>query len=117
MSLMDLNMSRLHDITGGDRELNGEVIRLVLEDAETAIGELVPALRVRNAAVGGTLAHQLKGASANVGAERLADAALRLERALDDDDWTTASRSFDEVLAALATLRDVAASLEAAGES
>jgi hypothetical protein len=115
MSLADLNVERLHDITGGDRAMNADVVRVVLEDAEEAIGGLVPALRVRDAVIGCTLAHRLKGASANVGAERLADAALRLERAFQQDDWAEATRAFNDVLASFATLRDAAASLEAAG--
>lgn len=111
MSLIDLNTARLDDITGGDPQLNGDLVRIVLEDAQTAIGRLLSSLDERDAGKGSAHAHQLKGLCANVGAERLADAALRLERSIDEGDWVAAGRLFDEVLAALAVLRHVAASL------
>ena len=111
MSLLDLNVSRLDAITGGEPALNRDLVTVVLEDAETAIGRLVSSLGERDAVKGSAHAHQLKGLCANVGAERLADAALRLERAIDTGDWTVAGQLFDEILSALATLRGVAGSL------
>ena len=112
MELADLNTSRLNDITGGDAQMNGELVRVVLEDAETAIRELASALDERDAAVGAAYAHQIKGMCANVGAERLADLALHLERSIADGDWAAASALSDEVRAAFATLQDVVASLQ-----
>jgi HPt (histidine-containing phosphotransfer) domain-containing protein len=114
MSLPDLNVERLRDITGGDPELNAELVRIVLEDAEAAIAGLGPALHASDAEGGRGLAHRLKGAAANGGAERLAEAALRLEHAFDQGDANSASAAFDDVLAVFATLREVAASLEVA---
>jgi HPt (histidine-containing phosphotransfer) domain-containing protein len=111
VSFVDLNTSRLDDITGGDPQMNGELVRIVLEDAESAIGRLVSSLDERDAALGAAHAHQLKGLCANVGADRLADAALRLERSISDGDWAATGPLFDEALAALAALRGVVASL------
>lgn len=111
MSLQDLDTSRLDDITGGVPELNGDLVRIVLEDAETAIGRLASSLAERDASGGAAHAHQLKGLCANVGAERLADAARRIEPVIAGGDWAVAAVLFDEVLEALATLRSVTASL------
>jgi HPt (histidine-containing phosphotransfer) domain-containing protein len=111
MNLVDLNTSRLDEITGGDAEMNGELVRIVLEDAETAIDSLASALDAGDAANGAARAHQLKGLCANVGAERLAHAALRVERSIGAGDWTTAHALSQEITAAFAALRVVAESI------
>ena len=111
MQFADLNTSRLNDITGGDPEMNGEIVRMALDDAATAMDRLRSALEERDAASGKALAHQLKGICANVGAERLADAAKRLEHSLGDQDWNAASQLVAEASGAFATLARVTESL------
>jgi HPt (histidine-containing phosphotransfer) domain-containing protein len=108
---VDLNIARLDDITGGRAHLNVELMQVALEDADTAIGLLASALVGRDATEAAERAHQLKGVCANVGAERLSEAARHLERAMGEGDWAAASVIFDEVLAALTALRGVAAAL------
>lgn len=108
MHLPDLNYARLDDITGGDPAMNGELVRIVVEDAASAIDALALALDARDADAAASRAHQLKGMCANVGAERLSEAALRVERAVGAGEWSAALALSDDVAAAFATLQTAA---------
>jgi HPt (histidine-containing phosphotransfer) domain-containing protein len=72
----ELALSRV----GGDLELLQEIAQLFVEDASRMLGEIRSAVEARDAAQLDRSAHTLKGCVSNFGAQRLYDAALRLER-------------------------------------
>lgn len=66
---------------GGDEELLGELIVAFLGDVPNQLGALHEAIRAEDAEEMGRTAHGLKGAAANLGAERVRAAAFKLEEA------------------------------------
>jgi HPt (histidine-containing phosphotransfer) domain-containing protein len=64
---------------GGDRELLGEVLHIFLDIAPEMMREMEEAVTSRNQERILTLAHDLRGAAANVGAAELARQANLLE--------------------------------------
>ena len=71
----DLAIERLD----GDEELYREIVGVYLEDSPVQVGKLEEALKNGDAATAMRLAHSLKSASGNVGAEALRDIAYRME--------------------------------------
>jgi two-component system sensor histidine kinase/response regulator len=64
----------------GDRELLEELAHLFTDEWPKSAAEIEVALKVGDATLLERLAHGLKGAAANVGAERLSTAALEMEK-------------------------------------
>jgi len=64
----------------GDRELLEELAHLFTDEWPKSAAEIEAALKAVDATVLERLAHGLKGAAANVGAERLSAAALEMEK-------------------------------------
>lgn len=64
----------------GDRVLLEELFRLFVDECHNSMGQIQEAWRSRDTLMLGRLAHTLKGSSANVGANRVSDVALALER-------------------------------------
>jgi HPt (histidine-containing phosphotransfer) domain-containing protein len=95
-AVMDLD--HLDGFTAGDRQLEGELAALFLSTAEVYVGRMSQALTSGESWTGP--AHALKGASANLGARRLAVLARLAEQS--EPDATT----LDEVRRALDEVRD-----------
>lgn len=76
-----LNSERLKDMTEGDRDFLEELVMLYLEDADEQIAGIRAALESSDAKTLERRAHSLKGASANVGAERMREIAYEMEMA------------------------------------
>jgi CheY-like chemotaxis protein/HPt (histidine-containing phosphotransfer) domain-containing protein len=64
---------------GGDETMFNEFLRLMLDGAESDVAEITEAVEADDALRIERLAHGLKGGAASLGADRLRDAALRLE--------------------------------------
>ena len=93
-AVMDLD--HLDGFTAGDRQLEGELAALFLSTAEVYVGRMSQALTAGESWIGP--AHALKGASANLGAGRLAVLARLAEQS--EPDATTlheVRRALDEV--------------------
>jgi CheY-like chemotaxis protein len=73
-----LDLDHLRDFTDGDPQLEGELSALFLSTAEVYLRDMREALHEGRAWT--ATAHALKGASANLGARRLATLALTAER-------------------------------------
>ena len=71
----------LLELLGGDREAVAEILDEYVTDAPRQVVALRKAVLAGDAELARRHAHTLKGASANVGAESVRDAAFRLERA------------------------------------
>lgn len=84
-TLNPINLDRLRDISDGDREFEGELIELFVEDQRTRLTELLDAIDRHDCTRVRELSHAVKGASANIGAETLREIALRLEQMGHDE--------------------------------
>ncbi len=78
----EVDMSALHELTGGDAEFERELIDTFVASGDQCLAEIVTALRACDFATIGKRAHALKGASANIHATGLAAAASSLESAV-----------------------------------
>lgn len=68
-------------VTGDDREILAEIIQVFLEDLPHMMGEVRKALEGGDAGALELHAHSLKGASANVGGQRVRAVAFAMEKA------------------------------------
>ncbi|MEO0540437.1 MAG: Hpt domain-containing protein [Cyanobacteria bacterium P01_A01_bin.105] len=72
--------NQLHQLAGGDTAFEKELLEMFLNDAESSLSQLEDALASNSVEAVEELAHYIKGASANVGAVALSQAAGKLER-------------------------------------
>jgi DNA-binding response OmpR family regulator len=73
-----IDLDHLSGFTDGDRQLEGELLTLFLSSADVYLARMSEALR--NGQSWKSVAHALKGASANLGARRVTELALAAER-------------------------------------
>ena len=85
MSLVDI--ARIRETSGGDKEFERELVQLYLEDSFSNIAKLKTAYEKRDPKGLGEWAHGLKGSSASVGAIRLKEWAEALERAANQAEF------------------------------
>ncbi len=81
------NRGELLDRLGGNQELLKEVIQVFLNDVPLQIENLKKRLAEEEKAAVVRQAHTLKGAAANIGAERVRETAWELEQAAGGGDW------------------------------
>jgi len=74
-----VNVERLNEITDGDHAFEQELIESFLADTAGHVTEIESAVRERDGEALKLQAHAIKGSSANAGARRLEEIALRLE--------------------------------------
>ncbi len=74
-----VNIQRLNDITDGDLEFEQELIESFLADTERHVADLESAVQGDDGEEVRLQAHAIKGSSANAGAKRLEEIAVRLE--------------------------------------
>jgi two-component system, sensor histidine kinase and response regulator len=79
--LNDVDLTALHELTGGDAEFERELIETFVASGDKCLEDIVEALRADDYDTVGKRAHTLKGASANIHAHRLSAAASHLESA------------------------------------
>lgn len=89
---------------GGDQALLQEIAGLFLEQHEDLLGRIRQAIAAADAAALERSAHVLKGAVANFGAERAAEAAFRLEKAGRERTWHGVETAFRELEAVVEKL-------------
>jgi DNA-binding response OmpR family regulator len=91
-----LDLDHLRGFTDGDRQLEGELLALFLSSADVYLERMSQALRAGQP--WSAFAHALKGASANLGARRVAALALDAERSTPDSAQLEAiRRAVDQV--------------------
>jgi HPt (histidine-containing phosphotransfer) domain-containing protein len=93
-----MDLAHLDGFTAGDRQLELELAALFVSTAESYVGRMSQALAAGESWAG--TAHALKGASANLGARRLAVLARLAEQSKPD------AAKLDEVRRALGEVRD-----------
>jgi two-component system, sensor histidine kinase and response regulator len=80
-----IDPARFREVTMGDPELAKGLVATFVESGRRALADVATGLANRDAALVKRAAHTLKGASANMGAQFLRDAASDLERAAGAD--------------------------------
>jgi len=106
-ALPRLDVARLEDVTGGDREFERELLEQFLAISPGLIGEADAALAAGDAPALRTAAHTLKGSGRTIGADRLGEACAELEARAAAGDLAGAQRPLDAVHAEWPPLEEV----------
>lgn len=109
-----IDVDRLTDVFDDASEI-AEVIQLLVTTADALAKRLSDALERRDAAAGADLAHELKGAAGNAGAEALCERSRAVEVAFREQNWRVARWALADMQASLAVLHYETAELR--GES
>jgi len=96
-----LDLHAALDRVEGDRDLLEELVRLFIEGYPAAMEDMRHALRDGDAHLLQRLAHTMKGSSANLGADRVSQAALALEMQARSEALESAGRLTDVLQAEL----------------
>jgi len=80
-----LDASRLVEVFGDDRKAIREILQLAVDSIEDLLGQVEAALGRGDRFGACAAVHEVKGVSANVGAEALANSAAALEPALSNE--------------------------------
>jgi len=83
----------------GEEDLVRELMPVCIQDNRTRLAALTEAVEAKDAANVKLYAHAIKGSSANLGAERLSEAAKRLEHSAACGDLGRAEESLREIQA------------------
>lgn len=81
-----VDLVHLARYTGGDADLNAEVLQLFLDQSAQLLEQLHAALENRDHKSWREIAHSLKGAARGIGAFAMADAAAAVEPAVPGED-------------------------------
>ena len=76
---ISFDWNQLHQLAGGDKDFEVELLDMFINDAESSVMQLAEAVANGNVTVVEDIAHYIKGASANVGALTLSSLAAQLE--------------------------------------
>jgi CheY-like chemotaxis protein/HPt (histidine-containing phosphotransfer) domain-containing protein len=90
-----LDAAVLHEITGGDANLEREVFRRFLAENIKDVAELQRAAETRDALQVTDAAHRIRGASKTIGAAALAEVCARIEGSARANDWASVIGSLD----------------------
>lgn len=88
-----VNRAHIEEATMGDEEFAVELASVFVDDTRKQVANLQEALRAHDLGQIASLAHRVKGASGNMGAERLCSICGEIERAakneegFDCDQW------------------------------
>ena len=99
------NPNRLNEWLDGDQELINDLLNSFMADTFTWRAKLAQALQEGNAAEAERLAHSIKGAAANLGANRLSRAAYRLERVIQEEGVSAVESAMNRLVTELETLQ------------
>ncbi|MCS6812281.1 MAG: Hpt domain-containing protein [Cyanobacteria bacterium] len=80
LTTMGMDWERLRDLSGGLAEFELELLAMFVEDTQLHVDAAKAAIKTQNFTQLGREAHQIKGASANVGAIPMQQAAAQLEQ-------------------------------------
>lgn len=88
---------QLEQLAGGDKAFEKELLQLFAGDTENSLNQLETAISGENPAAVQSLAHYIKGASANVGAIGMSRTAAQLEKLAKTGNLKTASSSLRQL--------------------
>ncbi|MGY2753515.1 PAS domain S-box-containing protein [Thermostichus sp. MS-CIW-21] len=118
-----IDAAYLDRVTGGDRQFQRELLQVFVQDCQNQLPHLRQAVTKGDPEELRKVAHRLKGASANVGANAFCQVARELEHLgvglaqpgsqADELAWTSASQKLEELERILADIRQYLQDLEA----
>ncbi len=79
----------------GDRALLGDVLEIFVQQVPLLLARMTHSFRTRDTGAVAGIAHELRGAAANVGADSLRAVAAQLERDVKEGRWEAASSAAD----------------------
>lgn len=79
-AMSPVDLQRMREAADGDEEFLRQLVEVFIDDTDLRVRELNAAIMAGDSRVVGRTAHQLKGSSANMGANGLFDFARRLEK-------------------------------------
>jgi HPt (histidine-containing phosphotransfer) domain-containing protein len=98
-----LDIDRLADVFDDSAEIV-EVVELLITTADALTKKLEAALQQQQADIGAHLAHELKGAAGNAGAETLSERSRVVELAFREKNWRMVRWALADMQASLAVL-------------
>lgn len=98
-----IDVDRLTDVFDDASEI-AEVVRLLVTTADDLAKRLNDALEKQDGELGAHLAHELKGAAGNAGAETLCERSRAVEVAFRERNWRGARWALADMQASLAVL-------------
>lgn len=104
-----MNFDRLEEISGGDKEFEREILQAFVEDARFHIEALKLFLKDSNYVGLGDRAHQLKGASANLGITTLQQLAAKLDTQVKHQDLSGAESLIEQLTQSVQQVEDYVA--------
>jgi len=108
-----LDVQRLKDFLGDDPELLAELLDVFVTSTAGTLARLAAAIADRDGSAVKALAHEMRGACGNLGAEAMVRLAKRIEQALADGDWAAVDALNDQLGPAFAAVRQAIAALSA----
>ena len=96
----------------GDEESYNEILRIFLEDASVQMEKLKRSIEENDLLLVRQHAHTIKGASANIGANALKEAAFQMELAGKENDPDRARSLLELVEQSFESLKDILMSME-----
>ena len=104
-----INLEQLHQLSGQDQEFELELLQLFIEDSVNQLKTLKTAIANQDAESIQDIAHYLKGASANLGANAMYYSAFQLEGAARDHQLDNAETLFDQLKVGLNQVQEYVA--------
>jgi HPt (histidine-containing phosphotransfer) domain-containing protein len=93
-STAPVDLERMREAADGDEDFLRQLVEVFIDDTDLRVRELSAAISAGDPRVVGRTAHQLKGSSANMGANGLFDFARRLEKLGEGNSLSGASELF-----------------------
>ncbi|MEA5462336.1 Hpt domain-containing protein [Leptothoe sp. PORK10 BA2] len=91
------DQNQLEQLAGGDKAFEKELLQLFAADTENSLSQLAIAISMEDPSAVRSLAHYIKGASANVGAVGMAKIAAQLEALAKSGNLTSAASSLRQL--------------------
>ena len=88
---------QLEHLAGGDKAFENELLQLFVGDTENSLSQLDAAISSNSQDAVQSLAHYIKGASANVGAVGMSQTAAQLEKLAKTGDLQAAPSCFTQL--------------------
>ncbi|MFZ5996878.1 MAG: response regulator [Nitrospirota bacterium] len=96
-----INTDQLYEMFGSDRELIQRLLQLYLSSVLPLCKEMEDALERRDSVTAAARAHSIKGASANIAADRAAHISMQIEQAAKAGEWDNAKVLYESFSVAL----------------
>lgn len=103
---MAVNLDRLQEISGGDREFEQEILQAFVEDAWVSLNLLKKFLTSNDYSAFSNQAHQLKGSSANMGITVLQNIAFELDKKGEQQNLQGTEQDLEKIETILNELED-----------